>query len=421
MNRTVTRRLRLGLWMLVAVASSVLLACSPSTPRELPFPILDPKAPFPEQAPAQAGGPATAEGADDEIARMMRESGAANPAGQPSAAIQTLLVAGRFVAELPLRFEEWRWATDGDVTLAVHFSEGRPDALIYAEAFGPMVRGRPTEELQRFLGTIDPGLLSPGTIFGSLVGLATRGILATVGAESVEYTFAEVAGLAQGLWAAMSRTGGNGFGYRSTDHSFSGWRWVGRSEYGLAFRLARTAGTWGEQRGGFASLAGEVISRLEFLRPIKDFFDRPIAAAGPGTRPHAEPAAWMVLGNVVLRDEIGAHLAFLCAQEPVCSVTPDFVNFLETLRSPSRAAAQMAEGSGAATSLPELAEAARMRLAPKDILLGSDVLVRLAKEISEKAKEDAGTSGRQDPAASAQGEADPAAQAPMPEADTETQ
>lgn len=384
--RTPGRRLLPLLFVLVGAAS----ACGPSAPREIPFPKLDSKTLFPGSLP---GVPTTSTPSDgepeDEIARLMRDSVPPTDAEPATHGMQSVMVAGHLVGELPLRFEEWRWATDGDVTLAVHFQDGRPDALIYAEAFGPVARSRPTEETQRFYGTIDPGLASPWAVLGSLVGLAARAAIALIDDYPGKGSLSEIATLAVGFKAAMTRTGGQGFGYRSMPGSFSGWRWVGRSSQELDFRLARTSGVWGTQPNSFAQIVAPLVSHFSFLQPIVDFFERPALATSGETGARSESPAWMVVGNVAIRDEIGVHIALLCAQEPDCGVTPDFVRFIETLRAPSRATARIAEGSGAVASLPELAEAARLRVAPKKLFVGPDSLIQLAKAAAAKNAPDA--------------------------------
>jgi len=378
---------------------TALVSCGKSEPRQFPFPVLNPGAPFTFKGkPVKSSNPMSEE--DEEVAEMLREVEDEGSAAAQSAGRQTVLLAGRFASEIPLSFEEWRWATDGDVTLVAHFTEGRADGLIYAESFGFLTKLSPTEESRRFLSTVDSTLNGPLALMNSIFSLAARGVNALVGGisgsdgvqtdgASADSSRQDIESIAGALMAAISRTGGQGLGYRSTERTFSGWKWVGRSDTGLSFRLARTTGIWGQQDSGGLASIGDAVKNLDFLKPVLSFFGSglPVSEMLPtqGTA-RGEVPAWMVLGNVVLEDDIGIHIAFLCAREPECLVTDDFIDFVENMRLPSRAAANAAEGSGAATSLEELSRAVRLRIAPGSLMMDPGRMVDLVREGMKKAE-----------------------------------
>ncbi len=377
---------------------TALVSCGKSEPRQFPFPVLNPGAPFTFKGkPVKSSNPMSEE--DEEVAEMLREVEDEGSAAAQSAGRQTVLLAGRFASEIPLSFEEWRWATDGDVTLVAHFTEGRADGLIYAESFGFLTKLSPTEESRRFLSTVDSTLNGPLALMNSIFSLAARGVNALVGGisgsdgvqtdgASADSSRQDIESIAGALMAAISRTGGQGLGYRSTERTFSGWKWVGRTDTGLSFRLARTTGIWGQQDSGSLASVGEAVKNLDFLKPVLNFFGSELPVPEPGKKQvttRGEVPAWMVLGNVVLEGDIGIHIAFLCAREPECAVTDDFVDFLENMRLPSRSAANAAQGSGAATSLEELSRAARLRIAPGSLMMDPDKMVDLVREGMQKA------------------------------------
>lgn len=376
-----------------------LVACGKPEPRQVPFPVLNPEAPFAFKGkPAKAPDPASQE--DEEVAQMLREVEGDSPPAAGAAGRQTVMLAGRFASEIPLSFEEWRWATDGDVTLVAHFTDGRTDAIIYSESFGFLTQISPTEESRRFLSTVDKTLNGPLAILNSIFSWAARGVSAIISgisgnkvagtdSGSGDPSDEEIEGIAGALMASISRTGGQGLGYRSTERTFSGWKWVGRTDTGLSFRLARTTGIWGQQDSGSLASIGDAVKNLDFLKPVLSFFGSglPVSEMLPtqGTA-RGEVPAWMVLGNVVLEDDIGIHIAFLCAREPECLVTDDFIDFVENMRLPSRAAANAAEGSGAATSLEELSRAVRLRIAPGSLMMDPGRMVDLVREGMKKAE-----------------------------------
>lgn len=378
---------------------TALVSCGKSEPRQFPFPVLNPGAPFTFKGkPVKSSNPMSEE--DEEVAEMLREVEDEGSAAAQSAGRQTVLLAGRFASEIPLSFEEWRWATDGDVTLVAHFADGRADAIIYAESFGFLTQISPTEESRRFLSTVDSTLNGPLAILNSIFSWAARGVSALIGGISGNQTAGsaggtgepsdqEIEGIAGVLMASISRTGGQGLGYRSTERTFSGWKWVGRTDTGLSFRLARTTGIWGQQSSGSLPSIGEAVKNLDFLKPVLSFFgsELPVPESGEEqVTTRGEVPAWMVLGNVVLEGDIGVHIAFLCAREPECPVTDDFVEFVENLRLPSRAAANAAQGSGAATSLEELSRAVRLRIAPGSLMMDPGKMVDLVREGMQKAE-----------------------------------
>jgi hypothetical protein len=263
---------------------AALLAAGCGRPPGWGEPVLDTAAPFPEL-----------EGA----------------ARQPAADERTVPLAGALGAALPR--EGWRtYASSGLTVLSRVGPDGSPDALIWAEAFSSLADPSPSQELRRFLVTVDPALVrrsgswptvSPGPGFDR-----------------------------EAVAAAMTRTGGRGIGFASSPEGFSGWRWVGSNAQGVYLRLASSRGAWGEPGLLPARLRAPVeqlvkkVPRLEWLRSG-------LPAQEGGGAPARTPApAALVFGSAAGADG-SMHLALLCRRAPTCAPAADLARFLETLRS----------------------------------------------------------------------------------------
>lgn len=249
-------------------------------PRELPFPALDPRAPFPELA-AQPTAPAADTPGDSgpsgasRFAETLRRRAlsaplaAASLPGQPSgttptASIQTLPLGGGLVADLPSR--AWRWSSVGWATLAVQVPSGdRPTALLYAEPFSPAYAVRPTVELLRFRWTALP-----------------------LSADDLS----PLGGLRRADRLLATATAGRGLGFSAAEDGFSGIRWVGRNDHRVILRLGRFDGSWDGRVGAYLLLG---------------------SAAAPG-------------------EALGAHLAVLCARSPDCPAAEELAGFLASIR-----------------------------------------------------------------------------------------
>jgi hypothetical protein len=279
-------------------------------PRRLPFPTLEPRAPFPELTP-QGGAtpePSAEPAKTSRFEAALRHGGSAEPATSgagtgavvPASAL-TLALGGGLVGDLlqgsGAADGDWRWASQGWATLAVHVpAAGRPDALVFAEPFSPLWLERPSAELLRFHLT-----LLPASVLGRPLATAT---------------------------------GGWGLGFEPGEDGATGTRWAGRNEHGTTLRLERFDGAWGGQR------------------PL---------AAGP-VDDLARVPAYLVTGSVTTDDEsFGAHLALLCSRAPECPVAEELAALLASVRlgEPGRVA-RLLEGTG--DSLGDLAARAGLSI-----------------------------------------------------------
>lgn len=294
-------------------------------------PALDAAAAFPELrrggAPASAAAPAGGSTFARDLARRTSWGPAGAAADDGGGGV---VLAGRFVADLPGGAAgSWRAACDGEATLLAHTPGGGvPDALLYAEAFPPLMTARPSAETARFALTVAPGLVDQQLAFPAAV---------TAWAEPLARSWTERRQLRRLAWMAATRTGGRGLGFTTSPRSFTGWRWIGGSRQGVSLRLARTHGEW----SGQASLAPElqallprVVERfpnLAWLAPVH-------GAVGPWSGPGATRAAapaYMLLGTAS-SPGAGMHLAILCAQTPECAPARDLADLLTSLRPAGR-------------------------------------------------------------------------------------
>ena len=261
-------------------------------------------------------------------------------APQPAADERNVPLAGTLAAALPR--EGWRTYAGSGLTVLSHVDpDGSPDALIWAEAFSPLADSSPSQELRRFLLTVDPVLVrrsgswptvSPGPGFDR-----------------------------EAVAAAMTRTGGRGLGFASSAEGFSGWRWVGSNAQGLYLRLASSRGVWGEPERLPARLRDPVeklverVPRLEWLRSG-------LAAQDSAGTPPGAPAA-LVFGSASGEDG-SVHLALLCRRSPACAPAADLARFLETLQS-----LDAADDSQEALPLEEMSYELGLQAVPADALL----------------------------------------------------
>jgi hypothetical protein len=231
-------------------------------------------------------------------------------APQPATDERTVPLAGALSATLPR--EGWRnYAGSGLTVLSRVGPDGSPDALIWAEAFSSLADPSPSQELRRFLLTVDPALVR------------RSGSWPTVSPEP---------GLdREAVAAAMTRTGGRGIGFASSPGGFSGWRWVGSNAQGVYLRLASSRGSWGEPELLPARLRDPVerlverVPRLEWLRSGLP------AQEDVGTPARTPVPAALIFGSAA--GEGGSvHLALLCRRAAACAPTADLARFLETLR-----------------------------------------------------------------------------------------
>lgn len=195
------------------------------------FPPVDLRTVFPELRPALgADRPGIAEPVPEERrsafgAPKAAPATASTPAAAVPAAgdppLDSVPLGAGLLGELPAAARSWRWASDpGGATLIVHGADrDRPDAVVYAEAFSPVIAVEPSAELARFR-------------FGVLGG--------------------EAAGL----------------GFDPLPRSFSGWRWVGENRGGATIRLGRFEGTWRRREKVSAGAAADAVPAYLILGSV---------------------------------------------------------------------------------------------------------------------------------------------------------
>lgn len=334
----------------LAVVALVLGSCAPDGPRRLPAPELgDPAAPF--RALATAGGePETAAGAAQEggfEARLRQRREAAAGAEPVTEAQQVLRLGSGLAGRLPEEGDDWSWAVDGDVVLALHAEAGGAlDTLLFAQPFAATVERRPSAELDAFLLAVDPALASDWVGLGSDVAPVALPAARDLDLEPW-----------QALRAArllLTPTLGRGLAYRHEPGSFSGWRWIGRNRHGVFLRLGRTRGVWGGAGAAPAEvtrLLGRLASESPDLAPL--LWREPLVLS--------EGTAAMVFGSASADTGAGAHLAVLCRLLPDCPTAEALGRFLDSL---APAGSEPLEGRAASGAIPfaALAEQAGIAL-----------------------------------------------------------
>lgn len=226
-----------------------------------------------------------------------------------AAAERTIPLAGLLAARLPL--EGWtRYAGPGITVLSHPGPDGSPDALVWAEAFSPLGDHAPSQELRRFLVTVDPELARRFRAWPSL----PPGVVPD----------------REAVAAAMSRTGGRGIGFASATEGFSGWRWTGSNAEEIFLRLAVSRGSWGEPRLLPARLRQPVEALVE-QHPRLEWLRAGVASEEGGTPGREAMPAALVFGSADTRQG-KVHLALLCRRAPSCAPAPDLARLLATLQ-----------------------------------------------------------------------------------------
>ncbi len=323
MNRA---RLAMGFALLCVMS----LACErPDGPRRAPYPVFDPSQPFPElEGVEQSEGGQGEQSFEDAINDALEGEGV--PGGDDAAltesgSYQKIPLASLFVAEVPLLFDEWQYVTDGGSTLLVHRKPGaQPDAIIYVEAFSPAVEQFPSYEVARFQFTVDPGL-SPNSIYPPL------GALVVAGDEQGDSPAFDAV---MALQLATTRTLGRGLGYRSTSGSFTGWKWVGRTEQNTDVRLGRSSGRWGEQGLPIGAILERILADYAGKVPEIAALSEKLQSLGQSNQARNPGPAWMVIGSIARQNNpvMGVHVAMICAQRPVCPVARELAHMLGSVK-----------------------------------------------------------------------------------------
>lgn len=278
-------------------------------------PVLDTRAPFPDLAGA---------------------------APEPAADERTVPLPGALAAALP--GEGWRAYAGSGLTVLSHVgSDGSPDALIWAEAFSSLADQNPSQEMRRFLVTVDPALVRRNESWPTLSpepGLDPEAVA-----------------------AAMTRTGGRGIGFASSAEGFSGWRWVGNNAQGIYLRLASSKGVWGEP-GLLPARLRDPVEKLVQRVPRLEWLRSGLPAQEDAGNPERSPVpAALVFGSASGGDG-SVHLALLCRRAPSCAPAADLARFLATLQP-----LKTPDGSLEALPLAEMTYDLGIPIVPADALL----------------------------------------------------
>jgi len=347
-------RKNVGVSVLVALALGLAgalglaFAVRISEPRELPFPTFEARSTFPELAErsrptdeAHSPPPSRFQAA---LQRTTAPPEEPPPEPPPRRAVP---LGDDLVGDIPSDGESWRWSIEDGVTLVLHrLPGGRPDALVYAEAFAEEMGERPTAELHRFRTTVDPegnwGSPFLGALLRVMSGETKQG--SSGNARDLDRS----ARIAQLL---ATRTLGRGLGFTAREDDFTGWRWVGRNQHRVAIRLARWAGVWSEQRPLPAELAAAVRNS-----PTGDG-----GATSPD--PLARVPAYLLMGSASEPAETsGTHLAILCARTPDCPVAAELAAFLASIRTERPGLVERLLREGVQEPFRELAASAGLKI-----------------------------------------------------------
>jgi|GEM_PF-6729229 len=315
------RRITPALWLVMAPMLVAASSCSDTGPRELTTPIFDARAPFLELSSAggssSTGASDSAKGASDfekAIAASMAQGAKEDPEDVPDDAIssaavqiQTVTLPGGLASSIPLDFDTWQWRSENGKTIITHRAPGAtsPDAMIYAERFGALVRIYPSQEMARFRRFADPSFIPLTEILNSPQQVDAEQLRA-LGIDPAQLL--EPGGLApedmKRVLDALDDAKQNGqeapkpaptLHYESSRSTFSGWTWFGQNAADVTLRLGRTEGRWSAPD-----------------------------SSGEG----APSSAWMLLGSADRSAGLGMHMAIICKQSPQCPVAEELSAFL---------------------------------------------------------------------------------------------
>jgi hypothetical protein len=352
-------------------------------PRELPFPTFDPRQPFPELAQTEGGeGASLSDGAPTSFERAIQDArsgeGDTPPPPEGTISLQAISLASVLVADIPVEFGEWTFASDGVVTIITHRTPGSlPDALIYVEAFSPAMETFPSYEISRFQFTIAPAL-SAAVIYPPLLGLGWRWIRGELGAPPLDTLTA--------MQRVTTRTAGWGLGYAPTAGTFTGWKWVGENEHQIRLRIGRSTGSWSTPQPPSAAVGRKVMDELGSRIPELGRIASQIGSAASGLPVRPPSAAWMIHGSATRRNGLGVHVAVLCEQRPVCPVTTDIARMLASLRVPSEGE-QLAVGE---SDVVEFADSAGFSALTREEVISAPRMVALLTRAMAANKEGEG-------------------------------
>ena len=335
----------------------LLTGCDLSTdaPRQLPEPHFDARAIFASaEGDDSDGGPGdiTGQGFEERIREAMHGDDDTATGEESPRSLRTVPVGRALVSEIPDDHEVWRWSRSGSTTLISKMPPGEPPRALFLATNRHI--GPASLAMRTFIGDVDPALTAEYGIPFSAAELSDSELGDEAGdADGDDLSSIDLLSL---LGAGASLTGGRGIGYRSHPDTFTGWRWMGRSDEGLFWRIASTRGRWGAQPSMTDFFGPALDKAIEDLGLKDELFEEldmegelegwqqvlaegGAAAALDRDRPESPFAnrppqtAQLFFGEV--EDDSGRvmTIALLCAAEPHCSGADEFVHFFNRLRS----------------------------------------------------------------------------------------
>jgi glutaredoxin-related protein len=279
---------------------------------------------------------------------------------------QEVPLAGSLVSSIPLEFEEWQWSSQGRVTIITHREPGasQPDAMVYVEAFSPLIGMFPSAEMRRFHQTVDPALVTSLSLPGLSAGLMR---------ELSEKTGVDASSLSDGLTRAASHTMGLGLNYRSGKDTFTGWQWVGHNQHQVELRLGRTAGSWHARPNAKSSVAGvfsQASQQVPKLTGVQERYNEVLS--NQSGRQDAGWPAWMLLGSAVVERDRGLHIAIMCKTTPTCPVAAELSELVANIRPADTATVEVLREQGSKSDLPDFAREQGLPFVEAEKLLSPD-------------------------------------------------
>ncbi len=243
---------------------------------------------------------------------------------QAQASLRQIPIGAGLMAELPESTGQWNWAHDGDSSLVVHSAGDWVDVVIYTQKFRQTYTRRPSKELGRFLGDVDPMLSTANrAAFMAIERIAT--------ASDPEY---DKGSMVSGLRVVGSRTMGMGFGYSSDPGTFTGWRWYGANRRGTILHLGRTQGIWSgidAMAAALGDLPAWIREKVPKLEELANNLERARAMA-ERVESHPPVPSYMVVGQAEIGRTSGVHLSALCASNPSCREAAAISEFLDSIQ-----------------------------------------------------------------------------------------
>jgi hypothetical protein len=322
--------------------------------------------------------------------------------GEQPVSTQSVSVGGRFMSVLPA--EDWEVANVGSSTFIVHTPPGgEPDAFVYARAFTPLMAKKPVIQTRSFVQGVDP----THDVQGSFGGIGLQVLTHFMGAGGLDMDE-----MGQCLASLSSPAGSHGLGFRTNFKRSHGVRWLGESDDGLFYRLARLEGRWSKEPikvdcdKALSQLTSLVATQVQAQVPgqmgtelavaIDDYAQEMVAPKAGSTSMSAQAVVGTVSSSE--NETAGIHLAVVCVAEPKCVEAESLTRFVEEMHIPSAEERSMAAAPDeVATALNQLA--ARVGVTFDLNAAGLDSVTKALhamQEKMEKAATDAMSSGALD-------------------------